>query len=86
MLTIAPAVADEVFAKAAKCGWTLTNLGYRAQVSASDGYFYWLTLDESGRYLACIDGAEGWGGSENVHRVHATQEQHRALWTAAAGR
>jgi hypothetical protein len=70
--------ADKVFEGAVTATWTATNLGLRTQVHGPHGGWYWLTADPTNKYLACIDGYEGWGGSENVH-ADASQAQHRAI-------
>ncbi|WP_098894125.1 hypothetical protein [Streptomyces sp. t99] len=79
-MDISQATADRVFEAARTATFRRTNLGLRAQVSEG-GYTYY--VEAGGTFLACIDGREGYGGTEHVF-ANATAEQDRALREAIA--
>ncbi|MEV7681548.1 hypothetical protein AB0O64_23785 [Streptomyces sp. NPDC088341] len=79
-MDISQATADRVFEAARTATFRRTNLGLQAEVTDGGHTYY---VQAGGEFLACIDGRDGYGGTEYVF-VNATAEQDRALRAAIA--
>ncbi|GAA1111446.1 hypothetical protein [Streptomyces javensis] len=74
------ATASQVFEAARTATFRKTNLGLLADVAVGN---YTYRVEAGGTFLACIDGREGYGGTEYVF-ANATPEQDQALRAAIA--
>ncbi|MFJ9239871.1 hypothetical protein ACIRJ3_33395 [Streptomyces anulatus] len=74
-MEIDQATTDQVFEDALAAVFHETNLGQVAYIGLGD---YAYRVIAGGEYLACIDGREGYGGTEHVF-ANATPEQDEAL-------
>lgn len=79
-MDVSQATADRIFEAARTATFRQTDLGLQAEVKDGSYTYY---VQAGGEFLACIDGRDGYGGTEHVF-TNATAEQDQALREAIA--